>query len=478
MWYIIFLIIYLFTAIILVLGLLINGMRPTKTLAWLLAIFTIPVGGALLYLIFGRNRRKNKFFKLKKTRTIDAYLKEVDEYCHSFDNGRLLPTEIQDHVKLVRLIARSSNFLPSHGNQLQSLKTGEDTYKAIFEAMEKAKKYIHVQYYIFEEGELAHKFLEILKRKSEEGLIIRFLYDGFGSWELGRDYLNSLEESGIATLSFMPIRFGRLLNSVNYRNHRKIVIVDGKIGFTGGFNVSDKYITGDLELGIWHDIHMRLEGPIVTSLQAVFAIDWLFASGKDDILSTEYFTEQPAVGNSIAQMVASGPDSDFSSIHHLYFALINNAKEYVYITNPYIIPGNALLEALQVAAMGGVDVRLLLSSKSDSILVKWSVRSYFEVLLSAGVKIYLYPKGFLHGKMIISDDQLATIGSANMDIRSFEQNYEVNVLAYDAKLTQELKRDFLRDCEKSDRIDYREFLERPRMDRLKEGFAKIFSPIL
>src|SRR5690606_16863012 len=191
MWFNIFLIIYLITAIIVVMGLLINGMRPTKTLAWLLAIFTIPVAGVLFYLIFGRNRRKNKYFKLKKTREIDAYLKKVDEYCDGFDNGKLLPPEIRDHDKLVRLIVKGSKLLPSHGNQLETLKTGDGTYNAIFECMENAERYIHIQYYIFEEGEVAQKFLEIMKGKAKEGVKIRFLYDGFGSWELGKKYLKT-----------------------------------------------------------------------------------------------------------------------------------------------------------------------------------------------------------------------------------------------------------------------------------------------
>jgi len=463
-----------------VIRLLLYGIRPTKTLGWLLAIFTIPVGGMLFYFVLGRNRRKNKFYRLKKTEEISAYLKTVEDYYDDVDKNEDLniPPPIKSHIKLVKLIAKNSNFLPSLGNEITILKDGPATFEAIFKALESARKFIHIQYYIFEEGELANRFLTLLRQKKKEGVEIRFLYDGLGSNTLSKSYLNDLVNAGIEVYSFLPIRFKRLLSSINYRNHRKIVIVDGHIAFTGGINVSDKYIHGDPVLGVWHDMHLRLEGPIVNSLQAVFAMDWNFASGKDDILTLSYFSAIPKVGTSIVQTVSSGPDSDFSSVHQLYFSLINRAKKYVYIVNPYIIPGEALMEALQVAALGGVDVRILLSSNSDSYLVKWSVQSYFEAFLEAGIKIYQYPDGFLHSKVMFSDDQLTTIGTANLDVRSFEQNYEVNVLAYDKELTQQLKHDFLNDCKISHQLDYSEFKKRRKLDRLKEGFAKVFSPVL
>ncbi|MDO6819823.1 cardiolipin synthase [Zobellia sp. 1_MG-2023] len=474
------LIIYFSLALFLVGRLLLYGIRPTKTLAWLLAIFTISVGGMLFYFVLGRNRRKNKFYRLKKTEEISAYLKKVEAYCDDIDrnNGENVPEPIKGHLKLVKLIAKNSNFLPSFGNELTSLKNGQATFDAIFQAMEGAQKFIHVQYYIFEQGELGDRFLALWQRKIKEGVEIRFLYDGLGSNTLSKAYVNQLKEAGVEVFSFLPIRFKRLLSSINYRNHRKIVVVDGHTAFTGGINVSDKYINGDPILGTWHDMHLRLRGPVVNSLQAVFAMDWSFASGKDDMLTLSYFSTIPKIGKSVVQTVSSGPDSDFPSVHQLYFSLINGAKKYVYIVNPYIIPGEALMEALQVAALGGVDVRILLSSNSDSFLVRWSVRSYFENFLEAGVRIYLYPDGFLHSKIMFTDDELTTIGTANLDVRSFEQNYEVNVLAYDKELTRELKRDFLNDCKISHEINYKEFTQRPKSERFKEGLAKIFSPVL
>lgn len=474
------LIAYFLLAIILVRKLLLFGIRPTKTLGWLLAIFTIPVGGMLFYFVLGRNRRKNKFYKLKKTKEISAYLKTVENYYDDLGkNGDAkIPAPIKNHIKLAKLIAKTSKFMPSLGNKLTPLKNGPATFEAIFEAMEGAQKFIHIQYYIFEEGKLANRFLNILQRKIKAGVEVRFLYDDLGSKTLSNTYLGLLTDAGVEVYSFLPMRFGRLLSSINYRNHRKIVVVDGLTAFTGGVNVSDKYLKGDPILGTWHDLHLRLRGPIVISLQSVFAMDWNFASGKDDILSMRYFLDVATQGNAIVQTVSSGPDSDFSSVKQHYFSIINRAKRYVYIANPYIIPGESLMEALQVAALSGIDVRLLLSSNSDSFLVKWSVRAYFEDFLQAGVKIYLYPDGFLHSKLMLSDDELTTIGTANLDVRSFEQNYEVNVLAYDQTLTKQLKEDFLRDCQKSEQLDYQEYLKRPKTNRLREGLAKVFSPIL
>ncbi|WP_282068969.1 cardiolipin synthase [Olleya namhaensis] len=473
-------ILYFLLAFFLMGKLLIYGIRPTKTLAWLLAIFTVPIGGMLFYFVLGRNRRKNKFYTLKKTKAIAEYYEKVEAYYSTLDNDKntTIPKAIKTHIKLAKLITKGSKFTPTLGNALLPLKNGAATFKAIFQALEHAEKFIHLQYYIFEDGDLAEKFKSILIQKARTGVEIRFLYDALGSRSLSKTYINNLKKEGIEVYAFLPMTFGHLLSSVNYRNHRKIVIVDGRIGFTGGINVSDKYVIGDPVLGNWYDMHLQLKGTIVNSLQAVFAMDWSFASGTDNLLSTKYILKHTAPGQSIAQIVASGPDSDFSSVQQLYFSIINNAKDYVYITNPYIIPGEAILEAMQVAAMSGVDIRLLLSTNSDSFLVKWNVRAYFEDLLEAGVKIYLYPDGFLHSKVIISDDALTSIGTANLDIRSFEQNYEVNTLIYDSKITIDLKQDFLKDCNKSSQMNYKQHLKRPKTDRLKEGLAKVFSPVL
>ena len=465
--------VYITTGIFIIIRLLLNGMRPTKTLAWMLAIFTIPVGGIFLYLMLGRNRRKNKLFKLKHTPTVSKYIKKVLNHYYP-----ITQEEYKEHQKLISLITKNSYFAPCAGNEVKLLKNGKAKFESIFNEFKKATHFIHLEYYIFEEGELTTELFELFKQKVKEGVEIRILYDGIGSMSLSKAYITKLQNIGVEIHRFLPIRFGKFLTSINYRNHRKIIVIDNTIAYTGGINVSDKYVKGDPLLGTWHDMHLQLKGPVVHSLQSIFALDWHLATNKEDILASSYFFPPKKIGNSTVQIVHSGPDSDFPATRQLFFSIINEAKDYVYITNPYIIPGESILESLEVAALSGVDVRLLLSDNSDISIVRWCVRSYFERLLHAGVKIYLLPEGFLHSKTIVADDTVSSVGTTNLDIRSFEQNYEVNAVLYDDQFALALKNDFLIECNKSTQLYYATFSQRPWHEKLKEGIAKIFSPVL
>ena len=287
-----------------------------------------------------------------------------------------------------------------------------------------------------------------------------------------------MQDAGVAIHSFMPLHFWALTTWINYRNHRKIVVIDGKIGFTGGINVSDKYIHGDPYLGRWHDHHIRIEGPAVESLHAVFGIDWNFVAGSEELLKAPFFEKHEAKGDQTVQIVFSGPDSDFAAVRQQYFKMINDARQYIYMVNSYLIPGEPIIEALQAAALSGVDVRIMLPERSDSVVVKWSIRSYFETLMEAGVKIYLYQDGFLHGKTIVADDCLSSVGTANLDIRSFEQNFEVNAVIYDRTFALHMKQLFEDDCERSIRINLDTYGMRPVTDRLNEGADTMLRPIL
>ncbi|MBD0776725.1 cardiolipin synthase [Maribacter sp. ANRC-HE7] len=469
------LIVYVIIAIGMVISLLVNGIKPAKTLAWLLAIFTIPVAGILLYWMIGRNRRKYSWKDIQEDIAINNYLKKIQR---NQDAVETLDMESKGFAKLTRLVEKNDGFKPTRNNEVTILKNGKATFDAIFEALEAADKYIYLLYYIFEEGELADRLITLFKKKVKNGVKIKIIYDGVGSYSLSKKYISKLKSIGVEVYPFLPFKFGRFLASINYRNHRKIIIVDGKVAFTGGINISDKYLKGDLVLGKWHDMHLRLRGASVRELQVVFEIDWFLVSGDNSEFNKELLPLREKVGNQIVQIVYGGPDDYFSPIGQTYFAMINNAKEYIYITNPYIIPGTAILKSLEVAANSGIDVRLLVSANADSVLVNWSVRSYFESFLLAGVKIYLFPEGFLHSKIIVSDDNLVSIGTANMDIRSFEQNYEVNAMVYDSKTALLLKQEFLNEIENSIPLDYKSFKDRPYLERLKEGFAKIFSPLL
>lgn len=461
----------------LIINLLLSGVRPTKTLAWIMVVVFIPVFGVILYFSLGRNRRKNKFFKLSRTHEIEKYLRTVQHYYDVVDQHHSDPAVVQN-IDLVRLIIKNSSFLPSKGNNVDILIDGHATFHAIFEALEKAESFIHIQYYIFENGELADRIAELCKRKVKEQVEVRIIYDGVGSRHLAKSYIADLQDAGVKVHGFLPLHIWASTIWINYRNHRKIIVVDGKVGFVGGINISDKYIKGDPVLGKWHDHHLRIEGPAVDSLHAVFAIDWTFVTGQEGLLKAPYFNNQKEIGDKTVQIVFSGPDSDFAAVRQQYFKMINDAKKYIYLSNSYLIPGQSIIEALQTAALSGCDVRIMLPEKSDSAVVKWSIRSYFEVLLEAGVRIYLFQDGFLHNKTIVSDDEIVSVGTANLDIRSFEQNFEVNALVYNGPFAMEMKEAFLNDCEKSIEINLDQYRMRPIDDRLKEGLAKIWSPIL
>ncbi len=468
MWYLLLIVGYLFFAVVIVITVLLHGARPSKTLAWLLAIFTVPVGGILLYLLLGRNRRKNKLFKLRKKAFLNLP-KPSTAQMESFDG---------ECKKMMTLVYKNSQFPPTPHNRLQLLKDGKTTFQAIFQALELAKKQIHLQYYIFEDGELANQLLALFEKKIAQGVKIRLIYDGIGSFSLSKAYRKKLIAIGVEVIPFLPFKFGRFLSSLNYRNHRKIIVVDGKVAFTGGINISDKYLKGDLALGNWHDMHLKIEGEAASHLNYLFSMDWYLVSQTTIEPIPRLPSEATTGENTMVQIVSGGPDDDFPAMEQAIFAMINMAKDYLYITNPYIIPGQAIMQALQTAARSGIDVRLMLSEKVDGKIVGWSVRSYFEAMLKSGIKIYLFPEGFLHSKIMVSDDTVSTVGTANLDVRSFEQNYEVNAIIYDLEFAKMLCIDFLKDANISRMLSYQEYVSRPWTEKLKEGFGKVFSPVL
>ncbi len=443
----------------------------------MIVIILIPVVGIALYLMLGRNLRKYKFTRRKPQKNVDEYVNAINEM-YDGTHVDLSSAFLQQNRKLIQLISKNSNFLPSGGNKLKLLTDGPETFQSMMEAMEKAQLFIHVQFYIYEEGELAEKFAALFRRKVKEGIEVRLIVDGVGSRNLSETYMEKLRSYGVQVLPFLPLRFWGITTWINYRNHRKILIVDDLIGFIGGINLSDKYINGDPRLGTWHDHHLKLEGPSVSSLQAVFAMDWLFVNPNEDLLKPKYLSHPECPGNDIVQIVFSGPDSDFSAVQQQYFTFITQAKEYIYLVNSYLIPGEPILEALTTAALSGVDVRIMVPEQSDIFIVKWSIRSYFESLLDAGVKIYLYQDGFLHSKTLVSDDNISSIGTANLDIRSFEQNFEVNAVVYGKEMAIRLKESFELDTEKCTILENKTYQERPLTHRIIEGFSRMLSPIL
>lgn len=451
-----------------------HGRRPSRSISWVIAIVTLPFVGVLLYYLFGMNRRKFKFFNNKEFERRRHYSYEGDTKMEGTEPNFGPDTRKK---RLSRLVSTCSETRPASGNTIQVLQDGGETFNTLFKAMEEAKESIHMQYYILESGGLLDKMLELFKRKIAEGVVVRIIYDSFGSYRLRGRPKKKFQDIGVKIHPIMPIRLKNLLFSLNFRNHRKILVIDNKVAFTGGVNVSDKYIKHGDELGKWKDTHLRLEGPIVNDIHLVFLKDYFFASKKEEFRVEDHISEQPAKGHVDAQVVAGGPDSTHPAIMYQYIGMMNQAEKSICIANPYFLPGEAFLQTLKIVALEGVEISLLIPKKSDSIAAKFAMFSQFEELLEVGVKIYLR-KDFSHSKALIVDDDLVSIGSGNFDIRSFELNYEANVLIYDKEINAEMKNEFLDICQNAEQLTLERFRNRSGWQKFLEGLFKFFKPLL
>mgnify|MGYP001041280876 CR=1 FL=1 len=470
---------YVITVIGVMYTIIMENRSPVRTLAWMLVLSLIPGIGLLFYIYFGMNYRRIKMFSMKGLGDFKWLQYMSEDQKQRIKKTELLKREDMETVKrLMTLLLNNSKALLSRNNTVDILNNGEETFKAIFLAISKAKKYIHLEYYIIEKGELGERLKNILIKKATEGVEVRVIYDDVGSWKLPKSYIREMQAAGIQIYPFLPVRFPLFTNKVNYRNHRKIVVVDGEVGFLGGLNFADRYLHGLPGIGIWRDTHLKVRGEAVTSLQVVFLIDWYFVRQELLLNKEAYLPNKGAEGSVIMQAVSSGPDSDWTSIQQAYFTLINMAKKYVFISTPYFMPGETTINSLKTAAMSGVDVRIMIPYKSDSLLTYWCTRSYVEELLEAGVRVFRYRKGFNHSKLIIIDGLVSSVGTANMDIRSFEQNFELNMIIYDRKVSRQLATAFINDLKGSGEISIQQWKFRPKKDKIKESLARLFAPLL
>lgn len=449
---------------------------PVRALSWIAVIVLLPFAGMVLFVFFGQDYRKQKIFNRKEIKDLIQFeqlsykqLREID----TFSNP-----EVAANREIITLLLNNNKSLLTTNNRLEVLNDGSETFASLIDALRKAESFIHLEYYIFENDELGGKIADILKEKARSGVEVRFIYDDVGSWNLKRSFIRSLRDAGVQVHCFMPVVFPWLTSKINYRNHRKIVVIDGKVGYTGGLNIADRYLRGTKH-GPWRDTHLKIEGTAVNMLQLTFLADWYFATGiqlkdKDKYL----MVSDDSVGDTAVQIATSGPDSDWATIMQAYFAAITKATDHIYISTPYFMPGESLLTALKVAALSGIDVRIMLPSRSDSKIVYWASRSYIAELLEAKIKVYLYNKGFNHSKIITIDNRFSSIGTANMDNRSFEDNFEVTAMIYDRNMTDRLESRFLADLDGCTRLTYRRWATRSRTDMFKESVARLFSPLL
>ncbi|WP_430811488.1 MULTISPECIES: cardiolipin synthase [unclassified Carboxylicivirga] len=469
---------YVFAMLAIVFVVMLENRSPLKAIPWMLVLLFVPVLGVVFFVFFGQNLRKEKIIRRKGLKNHDLISDIAHAQSHKIAEGSLEGMEGMDNnKKLIQLFLKNSSSILTIGNGVEVLNNGNETFPAIIKALKAARHSIHLQYYIFDQDKIGTEIINILKSKASEGVEVRLIVDDVGSWELKRPFFKMLKSHGIEAYSFLTVRFPSLTSKVNYRNHRKIVVVDGEVGFVGGLNVADRYISGNPSYGIWRDMHLRITGDAVNALQSVFFVDWYFVS-QEEIAGPQYFPHKKPIGNSPVQIVTSGPDSDWPGIMMGYHQAIAGAKKYVYIETPYFMPGESILTALKASAMGGVDVRIIIPEKSDAYFTALCSKSYIKEMMSSGVKFYFYQPGFLHSKMMVVDDEVCTIGTTNMDFRSFEQNYEVNAFIYDEQKAKEVKTYFMDDLSQSVIVDPDEWHNRARWQKAKESFARLFSPLL
>lgn len=480
-WILVIEIVYILILVIVCFRIVFDTRSATKTLAYLLFAVFVPIAGMIFYFMFGTNFRNKKIYS-KKLIENEETASQLRAQIHNYSKQIFIENEtvFQGNKKLAVMLTRDIQSPLTAENSVSILKNGEEKFPEVLHAIQNAKHHVHIEYYIFEDDEIGREIEKLLIKKVQEGVVVRFIYDDFGSRSIRKKMVKRLKTAGVQIFPFLKISFIALANQINYRNHRKIIIVDGQTAFVGGINVSDKYINKKEDQLYWRDTHLRIDGPGVFYLQYLFLTDWNFCSKEKIQSDTLFFPDEidSTDDNKIVQIVASGPDSKTSSVLYSIVQTINLAKREILITTPYFIPGETLMDALIIASLSGVNVKLLVPGISDSRFVNAAARSYYNELLNAGVEIYLYKKGFIHAKTIVADDSIAMIGTANMDLRSFDLNFEVNAIVYDEDTAKELKNIFYSDLNDAEKIDSDVWKARPKWIQLLERIAKLVSPML
>ncbi|WP_249869383.1 cardiolipin synthase [Oceanobacillus saliphilus] len=450
---------------------------PTSSWAWLMVLLFIPVAGFFLYLIFGKPISKKRIFtwdnksRLGVKTAVQAQLRALEDREFVFKHNGLDP-----YKDLIYLHLRNDDAIFSQNNHVEILTDGEEKFNTLILDMQRATDHIHMQYYIMRSDELGQRLAEVLIKKANEGVDVRVLYDAMGSRSLKKRFINRLKNAGVMVEAFFPSKF--IVNfKINYRNHRKLTIIDGKIGYIGGFNVGDEYLGKKKKFGYWRDTHLRITGDAVQSMQTRFILDWNQASHEAVEYDDCYYNTHDS-GDVGVQIVSSGPDSEWEQIKNGYIKMIMSAKKYIYIQTPYFIPDESLRDALRIAVLSGVDVKIMIPNKPDHPFVYWATLSNAGDLLNAGAEIFIYQNGFLHAKSIVVDGKIASVGTANIDVRSFRLNFEVNAFLYDSDLAEQMVEDFNKDIKLSTQMTKKLYEQRSLGIRFKESISRLISPVL
>ncbi|MGI6341962.1 MAG: cardiolipin synthase [Bacteroidales bacterium] len=490
--------IYLIYFVILVfvcLRIIFDTQDTSKALAYILFAIFVPIVGIAFYFTVGINYRKRKLYtkKLKHEEKLKGF--SYGDESWTIANKKIFDDiGLKNYKPLAKLLSNSHVGTITVNNDVELLINGEEKFKSVFEAIREAKNHIHIEYFIVEDDYVGNQLAELLIQKASEGVEVRFIYDDYGSRGIRKRYAQRLAQNGVDIHPFYKIKLLLLANRLNYRNHRKIIVVDGKIGFVGGINVSDRYINYTDEqidkMGVyakknkkkkyWRDTHIKISGESVYALQYVFLCDWNFCAKQDLKANLKFFpkiNKQYNNGKAV-QMVAGGPDSELPLTELSILRTINNAKTEILITTPYFIPSKSVLEALYSAALSGVKIKLLVPKCSDTLIVDVAAKSYYNELLRANAEIYLYIKGMIHAKTLVSDKELSIVGTANMDIRSFDLNFEINAMIYNKTFSEQLADIFYKDLNDAEKIDVVAWNKKPFYKKLWSKLLSLFSPLL
>ncbi|MBU2946012.1 cardiolipin synthase [Zobellia uliginosa] len=466
--------------IILSFFILLKNKNPVKTLSFLFALAVLPFLGLIVYYLFGQDYRKSKIFEKKYF--LDN--QKIKEWRNNFkldcsEREDFEETYGEDIFKVYKLLKNNEKAVLTFDNNVGILRNGEEKFKRLFEDLDNAEIHIHIEYFVLFDDELGLKIINVLMDKAKAGLKVRLIYDDVGS-KISNSVKRKMTKAGIEHYAFMPVLFSNSTGKLNYRDHRKIVVIDGKVGYVGGINMAQRYDNSYDNDRYWRDTHLRLQGGAVGSLQSSFLLNWNFASNNEVEIEQSFFPKsKPESEKPVAvQIAASGPDTDWANIMEAVFCAISSAKERIYITSPYFMPNDAILTALATAARSGIDVRVIVPYESDSWAAQYAGDSYIEYCLESGIKIYRYCKGFIHAKTLVIDSLFSTVGTANLDYRSFSINFEINAMIYNDGINSQLAEMFLDDLKECEEVELERWKNRGISRKLKESFSRLWAPLL
>ena len=468
----ILLVIYLAITIGGIVAVLMDNKQPEKTMVWILVLCFMPIVGIIFYLFFGQNTRKEKVIS---ERSMDSLMKRSMLEFAEQENLHIP----RRNRPLMKLFTNQNWALPFKDNEVSIFTDGYEFVSTLLYNIGQAQDHIHLDTYIIEDDPLGNLVADALIDKARQGVEVRLLYDDVGCWRVKDRFFKRMKAAGIQVYAFMPVRFPAFTGKVNYRNHRKLCVIDGKVGFIGGMNIALRYVKGTARQ-TWRDTHLCIRGGAVYAIQRAFLVDWYFVS-RTLVTDRRYYppVDKTIDNNCLTQIVTSSPVSPWPDIMQGYVRVLLQAHRYVYMESPYFLPTEPVLFAMRTAALSGVDVRLIVPRHGDAKLVELASRSFLMEVIEAGVKVYLYEPGFNHSKILVSDDNLSSCGSTNIDFRSFENNFEANAFFFNEGMALRLKKVFLTDQAQSTLVDdVSYFIKRPFLQRLLESLVRLLSPLL